>query len=44
LHFLDVGAYGIQVPQVNDKQAVNEIVAYSKYGLLEKGIGFSKSE
>ena len=31
LHVLDVGAHGIQVPQVNDAQTAREIVAHAKY-------------
>jgi 4-hydroxy-2-oxoheptanedioate aldolase len=31
LHVLDVGAHGIQVPQVNDVETAKKIVKYSKY-------------
>lgn len=44
LHILDVGAHGIQVPQVNDAQAAKEIVCSSKYDPIgRRGIAFPRS-
>ncbi|MGB4439608.1 MAG: aldolase/citrate lyase family protein [Sedimentibacter sp.] len=44
LHFLDVGAHGIQVPQVNDAQAAKEIISCSKYKPLgSRGLAFPRA-
>ncbi len=44
LHTLDIGAHGIQVPQVNDAQAAKEIIERSKYEPMGKrGLAFPKS-
>lgn len=44
LHTLDIGAHGIQVPQVNDYQAAKEIIERSKYEPIGKrGLAFPKS-
>lgn len=44
LHILDVGAHGIQVPQVNDATAANEIVMRSKYEPVgSRGLAFPRS-
>lgn len=44
LHILDIGAHGIQVPQVNDADAAKEIVEKSKYQPLGKrGLAFPRS-
>lgn len=44
LHILDVGAHGIQVPQVNDAQAAQEIIEYSKYSPEgRRGLAFPRS-
>jgi len=44
LHVLDIGAHGIQVPQVNDAQAAKEVVLSSKYEPVGKrGIAFPRS-
>ena len=44
LHTLDVGAHGIQVPQVNNEETARAIVGYSKYHPLGKrGVAFPRS-
>lgn len=44
LHFLDVGAHGIQVPQVNDVKSAEDIVAYSKYEPVgNRGLAFPRA-
>lgn len=44
LHTLDIGAHGIQVPQVNDAKAAMEIVEKSKYHPTGKrGLAFPRS-
>ena len=44
LHTLDVGAHGIQVPQVNDPETAEAIVRRSKYHPLgRRGIAFPRS-
>lgn len=44
LHTLDIGAYGIQVPQVNDAEKAREIVKKAKYEPIGKrGLAFPKS-
>ena len=44
LHTLDVGAYGIQAPQVNDAETARELVQFSKYHPLGKrGVAFPRS-
>ena len=44
LHILDVGAHGIQVPQVNDRETAQAIVRYSKYSPLgRRGVAFPRS-
>jgi len=44
LHTLDVGAHGIQVPQVNDPETANAIISRSKYSPLgRRGVAFPRS-
>jgi len=44
LHILDVGAHGIQVPQVNDPETAQAIVRHSKYYPLgTRGVAFPRS-
>jgi 4-hydroxy-2-oxoheptanedioate aldolase len=44
LHTLDVGAHGIQVPQVNDAETAKAIVSRAKYKPLgSRGIAFPRS-
>lgn len=44
LHTLDIGAHGIQVPQVNDVEAAKEIIERSKYQPVGKrGLAFPRS-
>ncbi len=44
LHTIDIGAHGIQVPQVNDANAANEIIERSKYEPVGKrGLAFPRS-
>ena len=44
LHTLDIGAHGIQVPQVNDADAAKEIIERSKYEPVGKrGLTFPRS-
>ncbi|HCX61772.1 MAG TPA: 4-hydroxy-2-oxovalerate aldolase, partial [Clostridiales bacterium] len=44
LHTLDIGAHGIQVPQVNNAQEAKEIIERSKYEPIGKrGLAFPKS-
>ena len=44
LHTLDVGAHGIQVPQVNSPEAAKSIVQFSKYHPIGKrGVAFPRS-
>lgn len=44
LHTMDIGAQGIQVPQVNDANAAKEIIERSKYQPVGKrGLAFPKS-
>jgi len=44
LHTLDVGAHGIQVPQVNDPEIAQAVVNFSKYHPLGKrGVAFPRS-
>jgi len=44
LHTLDVGAHGIQVPQVNDPEIARAIVSRSKYHPLgRRGVAFPRS-
>lgn len=44
LHVLDIGAHGIQVPQVNDAKTAKEIVENSKYKPVgSRGIAFPRS-
>lgn len=44
LHTLDVGAHGIQVPQVNDPETAQAVVTFSKYHPLGKrGVAFPRS-
>lgn len=44
LHTLDIGAHGIQVPQVNDADAAKEIIERSKYEPVGKrGLAFPRS-
>ncbi|WP_313165691.1 aldolase/citrate lyase family protein [Sedimentibacter sp.] len=44
LHTLDIGAHGIQVPQVNNARAAKEIIERSKYEPMGKrGLAFPKS-
>ena len=44
LHTLDVGAHGIQVPQVNDPETARRIVNCSKYYPLgRRGVAFPRS-
>ncbi|MDR3200751.1 MAG: hypothetical protein LBT68_04770 [Spirochaetales bacterium] len=44
LHTLDVGAHGIQVPQVNDAQTAADIVRRAKYKPLgSRGVAFPRS-
>ena len=44
LHTLDVGAYGIQVPQVNDPETARAIVGRSKYHPIgSRGVAFTRS-
>ena len=41
---MDIGAHGIQVPQVNDKEAAKEIIEKSKYQPLgNRGLAFPRS-
>lgn len=44
LHALDIGAHGIQVPQVNDAKVAKEIIERSKYEPIGKrGLAFPRS-
>jgi len=44
LHTLDIGAHGIQVPQVNDAETAKAIISRSKYHPLGKrGVAFPRS-
>lgn len=44
LHTIDIGAHGIQVPQVNDANAAKEIIERSKYVPVGKrGLAFPRS-
>ena len=44
LHFLDVGAHGIQVPQVNEVEAAKNIVSNSKYKPVgSRGLAFPRA-
>lgn len=44
LHILDIGAHGIQIPQVNDAKAAEEIIERSKYEPVGKrGLAFPRS-
>lgn len=44
LHVLDVGAHGIQVPQVNDAETARQLVENSKYKPVgSRGIAFPRS-
>lgn len=44
LHTLDVGAHGIQVPQVNDMETAHSIVVNSKYFPIgDRGVAFPRS-
>lgn len=44
LHTIDIGAHGIQVPQVNDANAAKEIIERSKYEPVGKrGLAFPRS-
>jgi 4-hydroxy-2-oxoheptanedioate aldolase len=44
LHTLDVGAHGIQVPQVNDAQSAAAVVGRAKYQPLgSRGVAFPRS-
>ena len=44
LHTLDIGAHGIQVPQVNNAEAAKEIIERGKYEPIGKrGLAFPKS-
>ena len=44
LHILDVGAHGIQVPQVNDPETAAAIVSRSKYAPIgRRGVAFPRS-
>jgi 4-hydroxy-2-oxoheptanedioate aldolase len=44
LHVLDVGAHGIQVPQVNDAETAKTIVSRAKYKPLgSRGVAFPRS-
>ena len=44
LHNLDVGAHGIQVPQVNNAQVASDIVTFSKYFPVgRRGIAFPRA-
>ena len=44
LHYLDIGAHGIQVPQVNHAQTARDIVRYAKYFPEgERGIAFPRA-
>lgn len=44
LHTIDIGAHGIQVPQVNDANAAKEIIERSKYEPMGKrGLAFPRS-
>ena len=44
LHILDVGAHGIQVPQVNDPETAKAIVSRSKYSPVgRRGVAFARS-
>jgi len=44
LHTLDVGAHGIQVPQVNDPETAKDIISRSKYYPLgRRGVAFPRS-
>ncbi|MDO5022088.1 MAG: aldolase/citrate lyase family protein [Eubacteriales bacterium] len=44
LHFLDIGAHGIQVPQINNAEAAKEIVARAKYEPVGmRGVAFPRA-
>ena len=44
LHFLDIGAHGLQVPQVNDAQAARELALKGKYAPIGlRGVAFSRA-
>ena len=44
LHTLDIGAHGIQVPQVNNAQTALEIVRYSKFAPAgRRGVAFPRA-
>ena len=44
LHTLDIGAHGIQVPQVSDPETARTIVRYSKYSPAgRRGVSFPRS-
>lgn len=44
LHTLDIGAHGIQVPQVNDPEIARTIISYSKYHPLgRRGVALPRS-
>jgi 4-hydroxy-2-oxoheptanedioate aldolase len=44
LHFLDIGAHGLQVPQVNDAATAKGLVTKSKYAPLGlRGVAFSRA-
>lgn len=44
LRSLDIGAYGVQVPQVNDKKTAETIVEYAKYAPRgNRGIAFPRA-
>lgn len=44
LHYLDIGAHGLQVPQVNDTKTAKDIIRFGKYAPVgERGVAFPRA-